>query len=71
MLKTDSGRATIARIPLDRLLTETDGPFTSYQDRPADPSDMPVIDGSVAGYLRLNPETLRSLLLENMKRLIA
>jgi TatD DNase family protein len=71
MLKTDSGRATIATIPLDRLLTETDGPFTSHRDRPAVPSDMPVIVGEVASHLRFNSETLHSLLLENMKRLLA
>lgn len=71
MLKSERGRETIASIPLDRLLTETDGPFTSHGERPVAPSDMPVILGEVANHLRLNPETLRSLLLENMKRLLA
>ena len=71
MLKSERGRETIASIPLDRLLTETDGPFTGHGERPAAPNDMPVILGEVANHLRLNPETLRSLLLENMKRLLA
>ena len=34
-------RCAIARqIPLDRLLTETDGPFTTYENRPTSPADI-------------------------------
>lgn len=39
MLRSDRGRALVAALPLDRLLTETDGPFTQIAGRPAEPTD--------------------------------
>lgn len=40
MTTSDSGRKLIALIPLDRLLTETDGPFVTCGRTPASPSDV-------------------------------
>lgn len=40
MLDAERRRALVAAIPLDRLLTETDGPFTQISGRPAKPSDV-------------------------------
>jgi TatD DNase family protein len=41
MLKNDRHRKTIAALPLDRLLTETDGPFTGARgETPARPQDV-------------------------------
>lgn len=39
MLKAAKSRQVIAQLPLDRLLTETDGPFVMVNDRPARPRD--------------------------------
>jgi TatD DNase family protein len=33
MLNNDRSRKTVAALPLDRLLTETDGPFTQAANR--------------------------------------
>jgi len=40
MLSSDRGRALISSMPIDRILTETDGPFTSTVDGPARPRDV-------------------------------
>ena len=39
MLAGDKGRAQIARMPLNRVLPETDGPFTSVGGKPLQPWD--------------------------------
>ncbi|WP_288051945.1 Qat anti-phage system TatD family nuclease QatD [Acidiphilium sp.] len=39
MMGSDRGRSLVAELPMDRLLTETDGPFTHVEGRPAVPTD--------------------------------
>jgi TatD DNase family protein len=39
MLRSDKGRALAAKMPRDRVLTETDGPFAQVEGRPALPWD--------------------------------
>lgn len=40
MLNNDRHAAMLQAIPLDRMLTETDGPFTRTHDRPSRPGDV-------------------------------
>lgn len=40
MLTTTKGRDLVASLPRDRVLTETDGPFTTVDSRPAAPRDI-------------------------------
>jgi TatD DNase family protein len=40
ILQTGKGRDLVGILPLDRLLTETDGPFTQFGGRPACPADV-------------------------------
>ncbi|MFC5394235.1 Qat anti-phage system TatD family nuclease QatD [Bosea vestrisii] len=40
MMRSDRGRALVAELPMDRLLTETDGPFTQVDGRPTVPTDV-------------------------------
>lgn len=39
MMRSDRGRALVAELPMDRLLTETDGPFTQMDGRATEPTD--------------------------------
>lgn len=39
MMRSSRGRALVAELPMDRLLTETDGPFTQTDGRPTEPTD--------------------------------
>ena len=50
MLLKDATRSLIATIPLDRILTETDGPFTSTASRPSQPADVSRVIGSMASF---------------------
>jgi len=40
MLQSDRGQALVSSLPEERLLTETDGPFTSQGSNPARPRDV-------------------------------
>jgi len=48
MTRSDRGRAIVAHLPNDRILTETDGPFTHIDGRPAEPTDMRVTTKAIA-----------------------
>ncbi len=39
-----SGKAIVARIPPERMLTETDGPFSKANSRTTVPSDVEVVE---------------------------
>jgi TatD DNase family protein len=43
MLENERHAPTVAIIPLDKLLTETDGPFTKTGERPSKPADVAVV----------------------------
>ena len=48
MLRSSAGRRLIARLPRERVLTETDGPYVRINGKPAVPSDVPLVIGSLA-----------------------
>jgi TatD DNase family protein len=43
MLQSAHGRRVIAAVPADRVLTETDGPYTHTAGRPSQPADVPAL----------------------------
>jgi len=43
MIQSANGQKIIGRIPKERLLTETDGPFVSVSQRPAVPADVNLV----------------------------
>ena len=43
MLRKDHLRTVVTMLPLDRVLTETDGPFTQHDRRPAKPADVAAV----------------------------
>jgi TatD DNase family protein len=66
MLKSEKSRSIVAELPLDRLLTETDGPFVDVQGRNSRPVD---VKGAVAGLAKLrntSPEDMRRQILANL-----
>lgn len=69
MLKTDRGRALVSSLPIDRLLTETDGPFTSEGGSPARPRDVRhtlTLLGTAKG---IPPDQCADVVLRNLKNL--
>lgn len=63
MLTTATGTSLIKSLPADRLLTETDAPFTEIENRKSQPWDVMAIISRLA--------QLRNLSVEEMKRIVA
>ena len=47
MTRSDRGRSLVSDLPIDRILTETDGPFTQVDGRPSEPADVKAADSDV------------------------
>ena len=71
MLKRDTRRALVASLPLDRILTETDGPFTNMEGRPAVPADISFTVKGLASLFKCEPHTMATEIISNLHRLEA
>lgn len=70
--KADETRAIAARVPLDRLLVETDGPFltpTPYRGKRNEPAYIPYIVERLAALHLMNAEEMAHITTENAERL--
>jgi len=70
MLSSERHRAMIAFLPLDRLLTETDGPFTHVQRRPTQPTDVATVIDDLARARLTQPAAIALAIRENFERLV-
>ena len=70
MVRADRGRAVVAELPIDRILTETDGPFTQLDGRPSEPADVKTTVTSIAGVLGLSPESVGKAVQSNLRSLL-
>lgn len=68
MLRSDTGRRIIARLPSDRVLTETDGPFVQVLGRPARPPDVADVADQLAAVWRVDPSVGRAILARNLRK---
>lgn len=71
MLRNERGNATVAALPEDRLLTETDGPFTRTGDRPTKPSDVQAAVAALAKIRGLELERTVALVQSNLRKLLS
>lgn len=72
MASSTSGKRIIAAVPLDRLLTETDGPFISSGSGVGmRPTDIPVTLKVLADARAEAPEQLRDAIYRNFRTLLA
>lgn len=71
MLQSEAGRRLITGIPRDRILTETDGPFTLTAGRPARPPDVADTVTRLAAFLKLAPEVLAQQICANLRSLLS
>jgi len=69
MIGSDRGKAFIKRIPRDRILTETDGPFVKIRGQSARPSVIPETVGLLASVLGLTAEEAAVQILRNLSNL--
>lgn len=71
MARTDRGHALIASLPIDRILTETDGPFTKIDGRPAVPINVQTAISAIAKARSVSADTIASAIRENLRTLLA
>ena len=69
MLASARGRTLVADLPDDRLLTETDGPFTRVGDRPSRPKDVSHVVEQLAILRLASPSILAETVLSNLSAL--
>jgi TatD DNase family protein len=70
MLATERGRSAVAAIPADRILTETDGPFTSTGGRPSRPSDVAGFISELAATRSTSASGLAATVFANLRDLL-
>jgi TatD DNase family protein len=71
MLRNDNRSALVASLPLDRLLTETDGPFVKINGRDARPADVSETIEALAQARSMPASELAEVILHNLKHLVS
>ena len=71
MLASERGLRLLSRIPLDRILTETDGPFVRVGSGSARPRDVARVVSGLSELHDLDPERLAELLIGNFRVALA
>lgn len=71
MLQKDRHRSIVAALPLDRILTETDGPFTRRDGRPAKPSDISFTVEELARVRGSETSEIAAAIRTNLRRLLS
>ena len=71
MVRTEKGRATIAALPLDRVLTESDGPFAKAAGHTSSPTDIAWLVAQLAKSWDRTPDQTRRVIHDNLAALYA
>lgn len=71
MLNSESGRKIINNIPNNRLLIETDSPFTFIDEHIFSPKDISYIVESLSQIKNINCDEMKNILWQNFIRLIS
>lgn len=69
MLRSDRGRNLVGRMPQQRVLTETDGPFAQEGGRPLYPWDVTSAEAALAEMWGFDAKSTRDVLKQNLARL--
>jgi TatD DNase family protein len=71
MLRSKKGRELTSRMPRDRVLTETDGPFAKNKSRPLQPADAWAAVDELTVIWKTTTEAVQAQLASNLRRLTA
>jgi TatD DNase family protein len=71
MLTSERGRVLAARIPRERVLTESDGPFAQLNDAAIMPWQVEDATRSLADLWQVSEATMQQLILDNFRQLCA
>jgi TatD DNase family protein len=69
MMRSPKHRSLVAKLPADRLLTETDGPFVTIDNRSARPVDVAHTLTALASTLALTPTEVELLVIRKLANL--
>ena len=69
MMASAKGRTPLARLPHDRVVLETDGPYTRRTGRPGEPADLGTLVEDLAQLWQTSPARVRASICENQRRL--
>lgn len=70
MLDNQRHLGMVAAVPLDKLLTETDGPFTKTGQRPSKPADVAVVVEMLSRLHNVPPATIAATVRRNLRTLL-
>lgn len=70
MLHKPQQRELVANLPQERLLTETDGPFTTLRDRPMRPADVRTTVEMLASVRTSNAASMVRVITANLRALV-
>lgn len=70
MLQSENGLRIIREIPLERLLTESDGPFVNIQGRAANPLDMKLVIYRLAELRQTSYQDMENRVFNNFRRIL-
>lgn len=70
MLRSPKHRQLVASLPLDRLLTETDGPFVEWDGQPVRPRDIGRTVIELAEARNASVKAMEEAVLQNLRRLV-
>jgi TatD DNase family protein len=70
MVRSDKTRDTIAKIPRDMVLTETDGPFIEMESRQIVPGDIQIAEDALAETWGTDSSVVRNTVMQNYQRLM-
>ena len=69
MLLNNKKAKLVKEVPLNRILTETDGPFTQTGNRPSKPADVVMVVGQLAELHRTSETEMIGKIVNNLRRL--
>lgn len=70
MVDSKKGQGIIARIPRERTLTETDGPYVKVGGRPAEPRDVRGVVNSLASEWEVSVDEAAKQVFDNFRRIM-
>ena len=70
MIRSDKGQRILGRIPRDRVMTETDGPYVKLGSRPAEPRDVAEVIAFLARVWGLSVEDASARVLDNYRQIV-
>lgn len=70
MIESKSGQKIIAEIPLERILTETDCPYTKIKGRGTKPQDVDIVINYLSSYYSYSEDVVKKNIYINFKKLI-